>query len=132
MKVNTGMKPNRLRDGRPRGSICRGRRRRLAERCGCDVEAVRIPALEQNNYFDPAITLYGAELGRYVLRFVGDWEAELHFAGKIYVSSPDPSLADYIDADKDRSAQVSVCRIFSEIQCTAVPSHSFYGAAAGT
>ncbi len=38
---------------------------------GCDVEAVRIPLLEQNNYFDPAITLYGAELGRYVRRFVG-------------------------------------------------------------
>ena len=66
---------------------------------GCDVEAVRIPALEQNNYFDPAITLYGAELGRYVRRFVGDREAELHFVGKIYVSSQDPSLADYIDAE---------------------------------
>lgn len=55
---------------------------------GCDVEAVRIPILEQKNYFDPAITLYGAELGRYVRRLVGDREAELLFIGKIYVSSP--------------------------------------------
>jgi aspartyl-tRNA(Asn)/glutamyl-tRNA(Gln) amidotransferase subunit A len=35
---------------------------------GCEVKPVRIPLLEQNNYFDPAITLYGAELGRYVRR----------------------------------------------------------------
>jgi aspartyl-tRNA(Asn)/glutamyl-tRNA(Gln) amidotransferase subunit A len=71
----------------------------LLRDAGCDVEAVRIPILEQNNYFDPAITLYGAELGRYVRRFVGDREAELHFIGKIYVSAPDPSLSDYIDAE---------------------------------
>jgi hypothetical protein len=49
---------------------------------------VQIPVLEENNYFDPGITLYGAELGRYVRRFVGDREAELHFIGKIYISSP--------------------------------------------
>lgn len=34
----------------------------LLRDAGCFVEAVRIPVLEQNNYFDPAITLYGAEL----------------------------------------------------------------------
>jgi hypothetical protein len=39
---------------------------RLLKGFGCDVEQVRIPLLEQNNYFHPAITLYGAELGRYV------------------------------------------------------------------
>jgi aspartyl-tRNA(Asn)/glutamyl-tRNA(Gln) amidotransferase subunit A len=48
---------------------------------GCEVEAVRIPVLEQNNYFDPAITLYGAELGRYVRRAVGDREPELRPGG---------------------------------------------------
>jgi aspartyl-tRNA(Asn)/glutamyl-tRNA(Gln) amidotransferase subunit A len=56
----------------------------LLRDAGCDVEAVRIPILE---------------LGRYVRRFVGDREAELHFIGKIYVSAPDPSLSDYIDAE---------------------------------
>lgn len=71
----------------------------LLKDLGCDVEAVRIPLLEQNNYFDPAITLYGAELGRYVRRFVGDREAELHYIGRIYVTSPDPSLGEYIDAE---------------------------------
>jgi hypothetical protein len=49
---------------------------------------VQIPVLEENNYFAPGMTLYGAELGRYVRRFVGDREAELHFIGKIYISSP--------------------------------------------
>jgi aspartyl-tRNA(Asn)/glutamyl-tRNA(Gln) amidotransferase subunit A len=71
----------------------------LLKDAGCEVEPVRIPLLEQNNYFDPAILLYGAELGRYVRRFVGDREAELHYIGKIYVTSPDPSLGEYIDAE---------------------------------
>jgi hypothetical protein len=55
----------------------------LLKDAGCDVEAMRIPLLEQNNYFDSAILLYGAELGRYVRRFVGNRVAELHSIGKI-------------------------------------------------
>jgi aspartyl-tRNA(Asn)/glutamyl-tRNA(Gln) amidotransferase subunit A len=97
----------------------------LLRDAGCDVEAVRIPALEQNNYFDPAITLYGAELGRYVRRFVGDREAELHFIGKIYVSSPDPSLADYIDAeiktDQLKSAFAGYFHKYDVLLCPVIP-----------
>jgi aspartyl-tRNA(Asn)/glutamyl-tRNA(Gln) amidotransferase subunit A len=92
---------------------------------GCDVQAVRIPLLEQNNYFDPAIILYGAQLGRYVRRFVGDREAELHFIGKIYVSSPDPSLGEYIDAetkvDKLKGAFAGYFQQYDVLLCPVIP-----------
>jgi aspartyl-tRNA(Asn)/glutamyl-tRNA(Gln) amidotransferase subunit A len=97
----------------------------LLRDAGCDVEAVRIPVLEQNNYFDPAITLYGGELGRYVRRFVGDREAELHFIGKIYVSSPDPSLSDYIDAeiktDQLKGAFAGYFEKYDVLLCPVIP-----------
>jgi aspartyl-tRNA(Asn)/glutamyl-tRNA(Gln) amidotransferase subunit A len=97
----------------------------LLRDAGCSVEAVQIPILEENNYFDPAITLYGAELGRYVRRFVGDREAELHFIGKIYVSSPDPSLADYIDAeiktDQLKSAFAGYFQKYDVLLCPVIP-----------
>jgi aspartyl-tRNA(Asn)/glutamyl-tRNA(Gln) amidotransferase subunit A len=92
---------------------------------GCDVEAVRIPVLEQNNYFDAAILLYGAELGRYVRRAVGNREAELYSIGKIYVTSPDPSLADYIDAeikvDKLKSAFAGYFQQYDVLLCPVIP-----------
>jgi aspartyl-tRNA(Asn)/glutamyl-tRNA(Gln) amidotransferase subunit A len=92
---------------------------------GCDVAAVHIPLLEQNNYFDPAILLYGAELGRYVRRAVGDREAELHFIGKIYVSSPDPSLGEYIDAeikvDKLKGAFAGYFQRYDALLCPVIP-----------
>ena len=97
----------------------------LLRDAGCDVEAVRIPALEQNNYFGPAITLYGAELGRYIRRFVGDRQAELHFIGKIYVSSADPTLADYIDAeiktDQLKSAFAAYFQKYDVLLCPVIP-----------
>jgi aspartyl-tRNA(Asn)/glutamyl-tRNA(Gln) amidotransferase subunit A len=97
----------------------------LLRDAGCEVEAVRIPVLEQNNYFDPAITLYGAELGRYVRRFVGDREAELHFIGKIYVSAPDPSLSDYIDAeiktDQLKGAFAGYFEKYDVLLCPVIP-----------
>jgi aspartyl-tRNA(Asn)/glutamyl-tRNA(Gln) amidotransferase subunit A len=71
----------------------------LLKLLGCDVEPVRIPSLEQNNYLDPGFTLFGAELGRYVRRFVGNRAAELHAIGKTYESWPDPPVSDYIDAE---------------------------------
>jgi len=97
----------------------------LLKGLGSEVEPVRIPLLEQNNYFDPAITLYGAELGRYVRRFVGDREAELHFIGKIYVTSPDPSLGDYIDAeikvDKLKGAFAGYFQKYDVLLCPVIP-----------
>jgi aspartyl-tRNA(Asn)/glutamyl-tRNA(Gln) amidotransferase subunit A len=60
----------------------------LLRSLGCEVEAVRIPAFEKNNYFDTALVLYGAELGRYIPPFVGDRLADLHFIGKIYATLP--------------------------------------------
>ena len=97
----------------------------LLKDAGCDVEAVRIPLLEQNNYFDPAILLYGAELGRYVRRFVGNRAAELHYIGKIYVASPDPSLGEYIDAeikvDKLKGAFAGYFQKYDALLCPVIP-----------
>jgi aspartyl-tRNA(Asn)/glutamyl-tRNA(Gln) amidotransferase subunit A len=97
----------------------------LLKDAGCEVEPVRIPLLEQNNYFDPAILLYGAELGRYVRRFVGDREAELHYIGKIYVTSPDPSLGEYIDAeikvDKLKGAFAGYFQQYDVLLCPVIP-----------
>jgi aspartyl-tRNA(Asn)/glutamyl-tRNA(Gln) amidotransferase subunit A len=97
----------------------------LLKDAGCEVERVRIPLLEQNNYFDPAILLYGAELGRYVRRFVGDREAELHYIGKIYVTSPDPSLGEYIDAeikvDKLKGAFAAYFQQYDALLCPVIP-----------
>ena len=97
----------------------------LLKDAGCKVEPVRIPLLEQNNYFDPAILLYGAELGRYVRRFVGDREAELHYIGKIYVTSPDPSLGEYIDAeikvDKLKGAFAAYFQQYDALLCPVIP-----------
>jgi aspartyl-tRNA(Asn)/glutamyl-tRNA(Gln) amidotransferase subunit A len=91
----------------------------------CEVEAVRIPLLEENNYFDPAITLYGAELGRYVRRFVGDREDELHYIGKIYVTSPDPSLGEYINAeikvDQLKGAFAGYFQQYDVLLCPVIP-----------
>ncbi len=66
---------------------------------GCEVEEVRIPALEQNN-----LRRYGllhfmrANWGRYIRGVVGDRRDELHFIGKSYFDVPDPPFA-YIDAE---------------------------------
>jgi aspartyl-tRNA(Asn)/glutamyl-tRNA(Gln) amidotransferase subunit A len=92
---------------------------------GCDVKAVRIPLLEQNNYLDPAIVLYGAELGRYVRQAVGNREAELHFIGKTYASWPDPSLVEYMDAeikvDKLKGAFAVYFQEYDVLLCPVIP-----------
>ncbi len=97
----------------------------LLRDAGCEVESVRIPLLEQNNYLDPAIVLYGAELGRYVRRAVGDRQAELHFIGKTYASWPDPPLAEYMDAetkvDKLKGAFAGYFQQYDVLLCPVIP-----------
>jgi hypothetical protein len=55
-------------------------------------------------------------------------EAESHFFGKIYVSSPDPSLADYIAAEIKTDQLKSA---FADIFRNTIPSRSFYSGTAG-
>jgi aspartyl-tRNA(Asn)/glutamyl-tRNA(Gln) amidotransferase subunit A len=97
----------------------------LLKRLGCDVEQVRIPLLEQNNYLDPAFTLFGAELGRYVRRFVGERGAELHSIGKTYAAWPDPPVGDYIDAeikvDKLKGAFAAYFQKYDALLCPVIP-----------
>lgn len=60
-----------------------------------------------------------------VRRFVGDREAELHHIGKIYVTSPDPSLEEYIDAeikvDKLKGAFAGYFQKFDVLLCPVIP-----------
>jgi aspartyl-tRNA(Asn)/glutamyl-tRNA(Gln) amidotransferase subunit A len=97
----------------------------LLKLLGCDVEPVRIPCLEQNNYLDPGFTLFGAELGRYVRRFVGNRAAELHTIGKTYESWPDPPVGDYIDAeikvDKLKGAFAAYFQNYDALLCPVTP-----------
>jgi aspartyl-tRNA(Asn)/glutamyl-tRNA(Gln) amidotransferase subunit A len=97
----------------------------LLKSFGCEVEAVRIPALEQNNYVDTAIVLYGAELGPYVRRFVGDREEELHFIGKIYATAPPPAIADYLKAERQvdglKSAFATYFQRYDVLLCPVIP-----------
>jgi aspartyl-tRNA(Asn)/glutamyl-tRNA(Gln) amidotransferase subunit A len=97
----------------------------LLKDAGCTVEAVRIPALEQNNYLDPAVVLYGAELGPYIRRTVGDREAELHYIGKIYATVPPPAIADYLNAERQvddlKSAFTSYFQQYDVLLCPVIP-----------
>jgi len=97
----------------------------LLRRVGCDVERVRIPLLEQNNYLEPAFTLFGAELGRYVRPFVGARDTELHFIGKTYVTWPDPPVGEYIDAeikvDKLKGAFAAYFQKYDALLCPVIP-----------
>ncbi len=97
----------------------------LLQRLGCEVEPVHLPLLEQNNYFEPAMTLFGAELGRYVRRFVGNRESELHFIGKSYVNWREPSLGDYIDAemkvDQLKGAFAGYFQKYDALLCPVIP-----------
>ncbi len=72
----------------------------LLQAAGCSVEAVRIPAFEQNNYLNIAVTLYSAELGGYIRKAVGNRDEELHFIGKTYANLTPTPIVDYIDAER--------------------------------
>jgi aspartyl-tRNA(Asn)/glutamyl-tRNA(Gln) amidotransferase subunit A len=72
----------------------------LLKAAGCSVEPVRIPALEQNNYLNIAVTLYSAELGGYIRKAVGNRDEELHFIGKAYANLAPTPIADYLDAER--------------------------------
>jgi aspartyl-tRNA(Asn)/glutamyl-tRNA(Gln) amidotransferase subunit A len=97
----------------------------LVKSLGCDVEAVRVPALEQNNYFDTALVLYAAELGRYIPPFVGDRLADLHFIGKIYATLPPTPIADYLAAERQvddlKSAFATYFQKYDVLLCPVIP-----------
>ena len=97
----------------------------LLKSFGCEVEAVRISALEQNNYFDTALVLFGAEMGGYIHRIVGDREAELHFIGKVYATLPPPAIADYLEAERKvddlKSAFAAYFQQYDVLLCPVIP-----------
>jgi aspartyl-tRNA(Asn)/glutamyl-tRNA(Gln) amidotransferase subunit A len=92
---------------------------------GCEVEPVHIPFLAENNVFDTAALLFGAELGRPLRALVGDRSDELHFIGRFYYDLPDPSFADYIDAEKKvdqlKAAFVGYFQQYDVLLCPVIP-----------
>jgi aspartyl-tRNA(Asn)/glutamyl-tRNA(Gln) amidotransferase subunit A len=92
---------------------------------GCEVEPVHIPFLAENNVFDTAALLFGAELGRPLRALVGDRLDELHFIGRFYYDLPDPSFADYIDAEKKvdqlKAAFVEYFQQYDVLLCPVIP-----------
>lgn len=97
----------------------------LLKDAGCSVEPVRIPALEQNNYLNIAVTLYSAELGGYVRKAVGNRDDELHFIGKAYANLPPTPIVDYLDAERKVDALKSAFATYFEkydvLLCPVIP-----------
>lgn len=66
---------------------------------GCDVEPVRISALDAIDYADPAGILYAGEILPYFRKHVGMREAELHAVMQAFMAQHDPSLGEYVAAE---------------------------------
>ena len=97
----------------------------LLRDAGFSVEAVRIPALEQNNYLNVAVTLYSAELGGYIRKAVGNRDEELHFIGKAYANLAPTPIKDYLDAERKvddlKSAFASYFEQYDVFLCPVIP-----------
>lgn len=68
----------------------------LLKDLGCDVEEVRLPFMEENDYLTPYLTLYYGEIIPYVKKFATGREAGLHFIGEGLMTAAMPSLEDYV------------------------------------
>ena len=97
----------------------------LLKDAGCSVEGVRVPALEQNNYLNIAVTLYSAELGGYIRKAVGDRDEQLHFIGKAYANLPPTPIADYLEAERKvddlKSAFATYFEKYDVFLCPVIP-----------
>jgi aspartyl-tRNA(Asn)/glutamyl-tRNA(Gln) amidotransferase subunit A len=69
----------------------------LADR-GNDVEQVRIPILEQNDFVQTAMTLFMGEMLPQFRLMVAGYKNDLHAIGSLYANMPDPSLSDFVEA----------------------------------
>jgi aspartyl-tRNA(Asn)/glutamyl-tRNA(Gln) amidotransferase subunit A len=65
---------------------------------GCEVEPVRIPALDEMDYADPAGILYGGEIVPYFRKHVALREIEHHAVITEFLAQNDPSLGEFVAA----------------------------------
>ncbi|MFJ9543965.1 amidase [Streptomyces sp. NPDC101225] len=72
----------------------------LAEH-GIHIEPVHVPALEDRNWVELCFGLYGPEVGPYLREFIGDRDADLHPVITATLALPEPSLADYVTAERE-------------------------------
>src|SRR5882757_3635910 len=68
------------------------------EDLGCEVEEVRLPFMEKD-WLTPFFTLWYGEMIPFVQSFATGREAELHAVGAGLMSTPLPSLVDYVAAE---------------------------------
>ncbi len=66
---------------------------------GCEVEEIRLPFMEQNDWLTPFFTLWYGELIPYLQKFIAGREAELHIVASKFMARPLPALIDYVEAD---------------------------------
>jgi len=66
---------------------------------GCEVEEIRLPFMEQNDWLTPFFTLWYGELIPYLQKFIAGREAELHIVASKFMARPLPALIDYFEAD---------------------------------
>jgi aspartyl-tRNA(Asn)/glutamyl-tRNA(Gln) amidotransferase subunit A len=67
---------------------------------GCDVEPIRIPALDPMSYADPAGILYSGEILPYFRKHIAGRESELHPVLKQFMAQQAPLLIDFVAAQE--------------------------------
>jgi aspartyl-tRNA(Asn)/glutamyl-tRNA(Gln) amidotransferase subunit A len=68
---------------------------------GCEVEPVRIPALEQRDYNEVAAPLFAGEIMPYFRPFIGSRAADLHPVITHFMAQAEPSLAEFVAAERE-------------------------------
>lgn len=73
---------------------------RLLADLGAQVEPVRLPIVEQADWVEPAMVVFRGEMLPGVRQFVAGRTAELHAIGAAFAVAPDPSLAEFVEAQE--------------------------------
>jgi aspartyl-tRNA(Asn)/glutamyl-tRNA(Gln) amidotransferase subunit A len=98
---------------------------KLLKDLGCDVEKVRLPILEQNDFVETGMTLFMGEMLPQFRKLVAGREKDLHAIGALYASSPGPTLTDYIAAEAQIEELKSVFAGYFQLRdvllCPVVP-----------
>jgi len=72
---------------------------KLMNDLGCEVEKVRLPILDENDFVETGMTVFMAEMLPQFRKLVANREKNLHAIGAMYASAADPALSDYVAAE---------------------------------
>jgi aspartyl-tRNA(Asn)/glutamyl-tRNA(Gln) amidotransferase subunit A len=92
---------------------------------GHAVESVRLAALEEVDWTEPAITLWSTQTPRYLAPLVEGRETELSPVGERQIGRPRPSADEYaaaeVDVERLRSAFARYFRHYDALLCPVIP-----------